>query len=159
MDTVTIPEAPELLILHPGLPMDALVEKLTLASRWTDVGHRTLAFYLADMQERGLHATAGYPSALHFALDRLQMSESQARALVAAGRELREMTEIDGAFCWRRLSWSKVKLLLRVVDAETAVSVREQWLDVALKRSCRELESLVKRSEKGKPPASATHLH
>ncbi len=134
--------------LTSGLPIDEVHRRLREASRATDLGHRMLAFYLHEMQERRLFQTSGHSSAIHYATTRLGMSRRRARELVAAGRMLEQLEEIDSAFCKGELSWSKVRLLTEVAVAET----QKPWIDRAAELSCRELEHEVRASERGRPP-------
>ena len=77
--------------LTSGLPIDEVHRRLRDANRATDLGHRMLAFYLHEMQERRLFQTSGHSSAVHYATTRLGMSRRRARELVAAGRMLEQL--------------------------------------------------------------------
>jgi hypothetical protein len=107
-----------------------------------------LAFYLHDLQERRLFQTSGHSSAVHYATTRLGMSRRRARELLAAGRMLEQLEEIDSAFCKGELSWSKVRLLTEVAVAQT----QKPWIERAVELCCRELEHEVRTSEQGRPP-------
>jgi HNH endonuclease len=138
----------EVVDLVPGLPLEEIEALCLSARRKADVGNRMLAFYLHDLAERGLYRKAGYATAVAFARARLSISERQAQMLLFAGRELLSLRKIDGAFGAGWLSWSQVKLLLRVASVEHEGA----WLGVALRGSCRDLEARVKRSKKGERP-------
>ncbi|MBI5850634.1 MAG: hypothetical protein HZB39_06275 [Planctomycetes bacterium] len=56
------------LVLVEGLGAEQVDERLRSACRLADVGHRAVAFYLADMHERGLHAAFGLPSVIAYAV-------------------------------------------------------------------------------------------
>jgi len=49
--------------LVPGLGAQEIDRELRLADRETDVGNRRLAFYLADMDARGISQLLGFPNA------------------------------------------------------------------------------------------------
>ncbi|MEW6745268.1 MAG: HNH endonuclease signature motif containing protein [Planctomycetota bacterium] len=142
------PPPREVIELIPGLPIEELELRLQLANRTSEVGYRTTAFYLADMQERRLYQFTGHASAIHYAMNKLGVSRRQARDLLAAGRALAELRRIDEAFCKGDLSWSKTRLLARIAIQET----EEAWLERALEVTCAELEREVATSEVGRPP-------
>ncbi len=108
-------------VLHlvAGLSPEEVQRRLQEVNRATDLGHRMLAFYLWEMQERRLFQLSGHASAVHFATTRLGMSRRRARELVAAGGMLAKLEVLDGAFCRGELSWSKVRLLTEVAVADT----------------------------------------
>lgn len=134
--------------LIAGLPPEEVQERLRDANRATDLGHRMLAFYLHEMQDRRLFQLSGHSSAVHYATTRLGMRRRRARQLVAAGAMLSELTEIDQAFCTGALSWSKVRLLSEVAVAGT----QGAWIERAKETCCRELEHEVRTTERGRPP-------
>jgi Holliday junction DNA helicase RuvB len=113
--------------------------------RETDAGRRGLAFYLAELSERRVYLLLGFSSAEHYAEARMDMARRTARELIRAGRDLLELPVVDGAFCDGKLSWTKVRLLLRVVEPETEAG----WVELAESVSARELERQVRRSRKG----------
>jgi hypothetical protein len=77
------------------------------------VANRTLAFYLHALAVRGLHQLLGHPTVARYAVARLELSASRAKELVAAGKALEDLPLIDAAFCAGRLSWSRVRILVR----------------------------------------------
>lgn len=140
--------APVVVELESGLIPAELVRVLLTADRWTDVGHRQIAFYLADMDARGIHLLLGFASAVQFAVQRLDFGKRKAQSLIAAGRALTELPKIDAAFCEGRLRWARVRLILRVVRPP----VEQEWLDAALRMTWAELERAVMTSEPGRAP-------
>ncbi|MFT7620557.1 MAG: Holliday junction DNA helicase RuvB, partial [Planctomycetota bacterium] len=134
--------------LHFGLDAEALEKTILLHNRTHDAARRALAFYLDDMQSRGLHQSLGFVSAVQFARQRLDMSRRMARTLIAVGKHLRDLPLIDDAFCNGQLSWSKVRLLVKVATAE----VEEAWLAKAEGLSCEQLEAAICGAEKGQLP-------
>ena len=138
--------------LVAGLPSGELEQRLLQAHRETEVGHRQLAFYLHEMQARGVHQLFGYRSAVHYAVDRLDMHRRKAQMLVAVGAALLRLPAIDGAFAEGKITWSKARLLCRVASEETEA----EWLLKARDLGCRELEWLVRSCLPGDRPPSGS---
>lgn len=136
--------------LVAGLPAEELEVRLLRAHRETEVGHRLLAFYLHEMQNRGLHQWLGFRSAVHYAVERLDMCRRKAQLLVAVGSALLKLRAVDRAFAEGVIGWSKVVLLCRIAIEGTEA----EWLEKAKELSCRELDWLVRSSFPGdRPPA------
>ncbi len=83
-------------------------------TRQAGLGHRALAFYLADMAERRLFRLFGCVSSVHYAQEHLDLGARLARELVSVGRALEDLGLIDAAFARGRISWTKVRLLCRI---------------------------------------------
>ena len=67
--------------LHPSQVDDAIAR----GRRAGDIGHRTVAFYLADCADRGLFQDFGHSSVISYAVKRHRISSRSARNLIAAG--------------------------------------------------------------------------
>ena len=93
----------------------------------------------------------GARTAVVFAQQHLVMEVRRARELIQTGRFLQDMTLVDVALAERRLSWSKVLILMRVVMTHN----QQQWIELAEKRSCRELRIDVARAVAGRLLARA----
>jgi holliday junction DNA helicase RuvB len=113
-----------------------------------DIGHRTVAFYLADCADRGLYQELGHSSVHSYALKRHDLSRRSVRNLIAAGRALRELVKIDDAFAKNELSWSKVRAIAKVAD----VATEDQWLSFARTHTLDEVEKESALSRKGDRP-------
>ena len=124
-DRIKAKGSEELIELVPDLQAEEMDERLRRADRRTEVGHRELAFYLAEMQERGLHQMLGYSSAIEYACKRLEMGRRHAQELIVVGRALNELPLVDEAFCEARIRWSRVRLLVRIAVPET----ERAWLE------------------------------
>src|SRR5262245_45302768 len=85
--------------LIQGLGAKEIDRELRLADLQSDVGTRRLAFYLADMEKRGICQLLGYATATVYAVQRLEMGRRHVQQLIAAGRALEELPKIDAAFC------------------------------------------------------------
>ena len=140
--------AQPLVALVPGLGAQEIDRELRLADRETDVGNRRLAFYLADMDSRGISQLLGFPTATAYAVKRLEMGRRHAQELIAAGRELEELPKTDEAFCDGRLNWSRVRLLTKIAVPETEAA----WVERAVALSWAQFKREVLTSEKGRPP-------
>jgi Holliday junction DNA helicase RuvB len=134
--------------LVPDLDATKLDARLRAANRRSDVGHRELSFYLAEMQERGLYQMLGYSSAVEYACRTLLLNKRTAQELIVVGRALDDLELVDEAFCSGRLRWSHVRLLVRIAVKETQAA----WVERALTLSWNEFDREVATSEKGRPP-------
>ncbi|HGY91143.1 MAG TPA: hypothetical protein ENK43_08240, partial [Planctomycetes bacterium] len=144
---------PFVLRLQANLAPQPLARALRRSNRQTDCGRRALAYYLFDMQDRGVHQLLGFASATHFAVERLDMKRRTARDLIAVGRALAELPLVDRAFAEGRISWTKLRLLARICVPET----QSAWLEKAESLSLSEFERLVSTSEAGRPPREGGH--
>jgi Holliday junction DNA helicase RuvB len=134
--------------MRPGLPIEEVDRRVAQANRAGDLGARVLAFYLADLAGRGGHQQMGYRSVIQYAQRRYHMRPSTAREHIAVGRALDDLPEIDDAFCEGRLSWSQVRLLVRIAVAET----EREWVEWAARRTVRQLAAQIRGREKGQRP-------
>jgi Holliday junction DNA helicase RuvB len=141
-------EVPDALALEAGLPFEDVQRRIGLAYAAAGLKHRVVAFYLADIDARGLHQLDGCRSAAQWAAHRFGMGRREARDLLAAGRALKDLPEIDRAFDKGKLCWSKVRELIRVAVPEH----EGKWLELALRLHTDELHLQVQRSKKGEPP-------
>ena len=94
--------------LVAGLSAEEVDREARKACRYTEVGHRALAFYLAEMKRRGLHQALGHPSVVCYATRELSMSRRTARELVQVGEALAELEAIDRAFGDGEVTWSNL---------------------------------------------------
>ena len=134
--------------MEDDLSFPEVDRRIGLAFATTGGLHRVTAFYLHEIDERGLHQIAGYRSAVQYAVQRHGMSRREARDLLAAGRALQELPEIDGAFAEGRLCWSKVRELVKVATPQH----EQRWLAKADELSIEELALEVKLARPGEPP-------
>jgi Holliday junction DNA helicase RuvB len=138
----------ELVELVPDLPADELDLRARKADRRSEIGHRELAFYLAEMHERGVHQMLGFSTAVDYACTRLEMGRRHAQELILVGRALNELCLVDEAFCAGRIRWSRVRLLVRIAVPET----ERAWLERATTLSWNDFDREVATSERGRPP-------
>ncbi len=145
--TTAIPNHGELKLVH-GLPVDQVVRKIHEGHRTKDVGNRVLAFFLNEMEERKLFHHLGFSSAFHFARTSLCLSKTKIYELLQVGRRLRELGEIDERFLNNELSWSQVRLIVRVAEKTT----EKAWIKEARESTLKDLALSVKRAEPGGAP-------
>ncbi|MHC4825846.1 MAG: Holliday junction branch migration DNA helicase RuvB [Planctomycetota bacterium] len=134
--------------LRPGLSIDEVDRRIARANRAGDVGARAIAFYLADLAERGGQQELGFHSVVQYAETRYQMQPSTTREYLAVGRALDELPHIDEAFCAGRLFWSQVRQLVRIATPET----ESAWLEWAAGRTARQIVAQVRNRRKGDLP-------
>ncbi len=135
--------------LTGGLSAEEADRWVALAVRAGDVGARALAFYLADIADRGIYQQFGFHSIELYAEARYHLRPSTTRQYVAAGRALQELPGVDREFRRGGLFWSQVRELIRVATPET----EDEWVMFARGRTARQIAAEVARRRKGDRPA------
>lgn len=135
--------------LTAGLSAEEADRRIATAIRAGDVGARSLAFYLADIADRGVYQQLGFHSVELYAEVRYQLRPVTTRQYVAAGRALQELPGIDRAFRRGGLFWSQVRELIRVATRET----EDEWVKFTKGRTARQIAAEVARRRKGDRPA------
>ena len=149
MSQLAVPQdVPDELGCEVGLTFDEVRRRIGLAYAAAGLKHRVVAFYLADIDARGLHQLDGCRSAAQWAAVVFGMSRREARDLLVAGKALVDLPQIDRAFAEGKLCWSKVRDLVRVAVPEH----EDKWLESALRLHTDELHLQVQLSRKGEPP-------
>jgi len=97
------------------------------------------AEYLLDMCERRLFRQLGYSSVMHYGTHALGLSPRDVWDRLRVARALRQLPGVAAALRRGRLSWSKLREVIRVATPET----EREWLERAGRLSCRELEAAV----------------
>jgi len=136
------------LTLTGGLSAEEADRRVAVAVRTGDIGARALAFYLADLADRGAHQQLGFASIELYAETRYHIRPPTTRSYVATGRALRELPAIDLAFREGSLFWTQVRELVRVATPET----EEEWIAWGRGRSARQIAAQVARRRKGERP-------
>jgi len=134
--------------LVQGLAVHEVELRLQVGLRLRDAGNGILAFYLADMEIRGLHQALGFSSTAFYAEARLGLSRRRARELVHAGKKLLELPRIDAAFRAQEIGWSRVIELVKVAVPQH----EEAWLERARALTYRQLRLEVALSREGAAP-------
>ncbi len=138
-------------LIH-GLNANKVGARLRDASDELGRNKRVLAFYLFDMDERRLAQLSGHGSTVHFAETQLDMEARRVREFIQVGRSLQSLTLIDEAFCNGEISWSRVVMLLPVVQRET----QQGWLEYAKTATCRDLRAEVSGCRPGDLPGEGS---
>jgi hypothetical protein len=138
--------------LTHGLPADEVGRRLRHASDELGCNKRKLAFYLFDMDERRLYQMSGHASTVHYAESQLDMSARRTRELLQVGASLQSLRLLDDAFRNGEISWSRVVMLLPVVQRET----QQGWLEYAKTATCRDLREEVSGCRPGDLPGEGS---
>ena len=134
--------------LVAGLPAEEVARRIALAHRVGEVCNRALAFYLHDLHERRLYQAWGFSSAAQYARQRIGMSKTRAHELLATGAQLHDLPRLDEAFARGELSWSRVRRVARVANADT----EQAWIERVRDISLEEVEALVSATRAGELP-------
>jgi hypothetical protein len=110
-----------------GLSEEELEDRRQAAARRIEFAEREFAFYLADMDARGVHRDLGFASTVAFAERRLDMPRERTLELIAVGRALETLPLIDAAFFAGEIRWERVRRLALFVRPP----VEAVWLEVA----------------------------
>jgi Holliday junction DNA helicase RuvB len=139
---------PSCLTLQEGLPFAEVEQRIGAAYAAAGLRHRVIAFYLQEVDARGLHQFAGFKSTPRYGMARFGMSRREARELLAAGKALQNLPLIDEAFAAGTLCWSKVRELIKVVVGQH----EDRWLEVARRLPIDQLTLEVRLAKAGEPP-------
>ncbi|MGQ9592415.1 MAG: hypothetical protein ACUVYA_19215, partial [Planctomycetota bacterium] len=126
--------------LLEGLPEKELIRQIHYFRRIGEVGHRGLAFYLLQLQRRGLHRPKA-KSAAKWAAKELDLHVKFARRLIHTARKLEDLGRTDRLFSEGKLPWTKVEIIASVATAKT----EEAWIDYALRHGYAELRAAAAR--------------
>ncbi len=136
------------LVLQDGLPLEEIERRVGIAIVSAGLRHRAVAFYLRDINERGLYQLRGHRTAVHYAIARFGISRREARELLAAGLALADLPVIDEEFREGRLCWSKVREVVKVAVSQHDAA----WLERAKSLRIDELALEVRLAKRGEPP-------
>src|SRR5688572_9791498 len=136
--------------LVPGLPVEELTRRLAVALRTGEACQRALAFYLHELEARRLFQSLGFPSTVHFAVNRLGLSKGTTRDLLRAGRRLEELGELDAAFARGELCWSKVRCIARVASPDN----QGKWIERCRDLTAAQVEGVTRCASEGDDPPS-----
>ena len=134
--------------LRAGLSAAEADKRVAQAHRAGDIGARALAFYLADLADRGVYQELGFRSIENYAQTRYHIRPPTTRRYVIVGRALLDLPEIDRALCEGTLFWSQARELVRIAVPETEA----EWLEWARGRSAREITAQMSIRRKGERP-------
>ncbi len=123
----------------PSLSAYAVDSVLRRQERQAARARLVAAEYLLDLAERRLFRELGYSSLMHYGTRALGLSPRDVWDRLRVARALRELPHVAAALRGGRLSWSKVREVIRVATPAT----ERAWLVRAGQLSCRELEAAV----------------
>jgi hypothetical protein len=124
-----------------GLPIDEIEARLFAAAKRHHLEERNIAYWLAEIDERGLHRERGFSSIGDYALELIGIKPRKAHYLVFIASRLQKLPQIREAFDSGELSWTKAREIASTATAET----EGEWLDKARRLSNRDLERAVRR--------------
>jgi hypothetical protein len=123
----------------PSLSACAVDRLLRRHERRAACARLLAAEYLLDLAERRLFRELGYSSVMHYGTHALGLAPRDVWERLRIARALRDLPAVRAALRHGRLSWSKVRELIRVVTPET----EREWLTRAERLSCHELEAAI----------------
>lgn len=135
-----------------GLPIDEIEARLFAAAKRHHLEERNIAYWLAEIDERGLHRERGFSSIGDYALELIGIKPRKAHYLVFIASRLQKLPQIREAFDSGELSWTKAREITSVATAET----EGEWLDKAQRLTNRDLERAVRRHAGQSPGGFAT---
>jgi hypothetical protein len=138
----------------PSLSAHAIDLVLRRKERQAARARLLAAEYLLDLAERRLFRQLGYSSAMHYGTQALGLSSRDVWDRLRVARALRHLPGVAAALRRGRLSWSKVREIIRAATPAT----EQAWIARAGQLSCRELEAAVAAGTKTEEPAGATRL-
>ena len=131
-----------------GLPLDELESRLLAAAKRHHSEERNIAYWLLQIEERGLHRERGFSSIGDYAMELVGIKPRKAQYLVFIASRLESLPRIRAAFDAGDLSLTKAREITGVANTET----ESEWLEKAYRLSNRELEREVRQhvgKEKG----------
>ena len=148
-----MPAAPTLETdLEPGLSIDEIEIKLCTAAERHHLEERNIAYWLHEIDVRGLHRERGFSSLGDYAMELVGIKPRKAQYLAFLAGRLETLPHIRAAFDSGSLSWTKAREIVSVATAETEAA----WLEKGLRLSNRELERETRRHAGGDSGKFAT---
>ncbi len=144
----TIAREPFVLQLQSGLIKEELVRRIEYAFRGGDICNHALAFYLEDMDTRGVHKALGFASAAQFAVNHFKMGSRRAYQLVSVGRHLRSLPNLRAALERDEITWSKVRRIATIATAAT----EQLWIERCRDLRQEQVEALLSTCVSGDAP-------
>jgi len=127
--------------LEPGLPVDQIESRLLEAAKRHHLEERNIAYWLHEIDERGLHKERGFSSIGDYSMELVGIKPRKAQYLVFIAGRLEALPGIREAFEAGELPWTKAREIVSVATPETEA----EWLDKARALSNRDLEKAVRR--------------
>jgi len=137
--------------LEKSLPPEEVHARVRAAHRLRRTGDRALAFYLREVCERRLWEGEGFADIFHYARVVADLSVKTTRDLLRVAERLEELPQLAQGYASGEIPWSKVRELSRIATPQQ----EEAWIEAASALSCRAVEDLVARGERGDSPEGA----
>ena len=129
--------------LEPGLPVDEIESRLFEAAKRHHLEERNIAYWLHEIDERGLHKDRGFSSIGDYSMELVSIKPRKAQYLVFIASRLEALPGIREAFDSGELPWTKAREIVSVATSETEA----EWLEKARALSNRDLEKEVRRHD------------
>jgi hypothetical protein len=136
--TGTALEVPD---IEQGLPIDEIEARLCAAAKRHHLEERNIAYWLCEIDGRGLHRERGFSSIGDYAMELVGIKPRKAQYLVFIASRLEKLPMIREAFDSGELSWTKAREITSVATPETEAD----WLAKARALKNRDLEKEVRR--------------
>ena len=128
--------------LEAGLAIDEIEARLSAAAKRHHLEERNIAYWLLEIDERGLHKKPGFSSIGDYALELVGIKPRKAQYLVFIASRLEKLPQIRAAFDSGELPWTKAREITGVATPETEA----EWLEKARALSNRDLEREARRN-------------
>jgi len=123
-----------------GLSAEELEQRIALLSAHIDAATYRLLCMIRLYDQRQAWAAGGFRSCAHWLSFRTGVDLGAAREKVRVARALADLPRVSAAFERAELSYSKVRAITRIADADN----EQDWLAVALEATASQLEKLVR---------------
>lgn len=127
------------------LTIDEIEARLVAAAECHHRDERNIAYWLLEIDQRGLHTKRGFSSIGDYAMELVGIKPRKAHYLVFIASRLEKLPMIREAFDAGELPWTKAREITSVATAETEAD----WLAKARALSNRDLEKQVRRHTGG----------
>lgn len=127
--------------LEAGLPIEEIEARLSAAAKRHHLEERNIAYWLLEIEERGLHKKRGFSSIGDYAMELIGIKPRKAQYLVFIASRLEKLPRIREAFDSGELSWTKAREITGVATPATEA----KWLEKARVLSNRDLEREARR--------------
>jgi hypothetical protein len=129
--------------LEPGLPVEQIEHRLVEAAKRHHLEERNIAYWLHEIDLRGLYKERGFSSMGDYAFEVAEIKPRKAQYLVFIASRLTKLPKIRAAFDSGELSWTKAREITSVATPTT----EGEWLEKARLLSNRDLEKEVRRHD------------
>ena len=126
-----------------ALSVEQIESHLIEAATRHHLEERNIAYWLLEIDRRGLYRTRGFSSLGDYAMELVGIKPRKAWYLVFIAERLENLPAIRAEFDAGKLSWTKAREIVAVATPDT----EEEWLEKARVLSNRDLEKEVRRHD------------